>query len=433
MKAIKVFKNAYLIDGTGRPPVKNASVIVDGSTIKAAGKGLEIPASAEVIDVGGETLMPGMIDSHCHLYSVDDPTELNYPSYASLILSLLKATPSMLTLYAAKNAKKMLESGFTGARDLAGFTNWDNLEIVALRKAQELGIMLGPRIVAAGWIAPTGGSGALPDIAGNLKSSWMLKLWSPDSPNPAADGVLEVKKRVRHLALKGLDQIKTVASGEVHYSQEELDAITNEAHAAGKKVAVHATDNQSIKRALKAGADTIEHCSSPDDEAIKMLKQRRAIAVPTLSVRDKGLEYVEEWLGESAARARKKERERMAAHDKECFKKMVEAGVRIACGTDTYTILCRCHGENASELELMVRYGMTEMQAIVAATKTASEALGLEDKIGTIEKGKTADLIVVRGDPLKDIKLLQKKENIRIVMQDGNIIINREARRQNDN
>lgn len=431
MTDIIVFKNAFLIDGNGKDPKENATVVIKGNNIIDVGGGTDanIPNGAKIIDVAGKTLMPGMIDAHVHLTAVDDPTDINYRSFTGRIFSLLKTPSSLLVLYAAHNAKKMLDAGFTTIRDLlGGFTSWDATELISLRKAIELDLVPGPRIVVGGWVGATHGHGTIPFM--EAAGSEMLNL-----DYPYADGEVEIRKRIRKLVRDGCDQLKTaisgsgfvgVESGPLLYTYNEMKAFCEEAHAAGKKAAVHAYPAKAVKIALEAGADTIEHGAYLDDETIQLFIEKNAILIPTLSV-------LTEFKGEDVSKYKEKMGLnvdwRLATEKKnlviENFKKAYKAGVKIAMGTDIYFILMDYQGENAQELEVMVKYGMTPMDAIVASTKTAAEACGLEKEIGTIEEGKLADLIIVDGNPLKDIKILQDKKKILMVIKNGKIEVNR--------
>lgn len=400
--SIIVIRGGTLIDGTGSVPIKNAVIVIDGSRIKALGEegDIDIPSDAKVIDAYKKTVMPGMIDAHVHLEGVFDPNEPN------MFLATLKTPPTLLVLWAAKHAKETLEAGFTTVRNMGG------PEGVSLREAIKLGLVLGPRIVTAGWVTATGGHYDY-QITGFILG---LRV-------DTADDVSGVRKLTRERIREGVDFIKTCASDSpiadghypswTQYTKEELKTIVDEAHAVGKKVAAHAEGTEGIKNAIEAGIDTIEHGTLLDDEAIQMMLERNTILVPTLGVFsaliEAGLAQLEP----------QKVKEVMKAHVKG-FKKAYKAGVRIAMGTDTWRELKP--GENARELKLMVKHGMTEKDALVACTKTGSEALGLENTLGTIEKGKIADILIVEGNPLKDIKVLQDKKNIQMIMKNGVII-----------
>jgi imidazolonepropionase-like amidohydrolase len=414
----KVVKGGNLIDGTGRSPIENSVIVIEGSRIIEVGKegDVRIPSDAQVIDAAGKTVMPGLMDIHVHLGNVEGA------SSPETFLSLFKASPFLLLLYAVKHAREMLEAGFTAARDLgmnkvmSAEPIWAARPMVALRKAIEQKLIPGPRIAVAGPFCMS---------AGHFD---MLPSCYEDLRNPP-NGVWEVRKRVRELARENVDLIKIASGGGVagegeelwwrNYTVEELKAIVDEAHALGKKVAAHAYTANTVKNALDAGVDEIEHGSFLDDETIKILVEKGTYLVPTLTTFH-ATEKAEHMI------RKKEEIKKMVAAN---FIKAYKAGVRIAVGTDIYLQEHPdpIHGDNAYELELMVKYGMPEMEAIMAATKNTAEALGWEHKLGTIEKEKLADMLIIDGDPLKDIKILQNKQKILKVMKDGKIEVNREA------
>ncbi len=414
----KAIIGGTLIDGTGKAPIENSVILIEGSTITSVVKEAEVQISSDtqIINATGRTVMPGLMDVHVHLGNVEGA------SSPETLLNLFKASPFLLLLYAVKHAREMLEAGFTTARDL-GMNNfmsadplWAAKPMVALRNAIEQRLVLGPRLVVAGPFCMSAGHfDMLPSRYENLRSP--------------PDGVWEVRKRVRELARENVDLIKIASGGGVagegeeiwwrNYTIEELKAIVDEAHALGKRVATHAYTADTVKNALEAGVDDVEHGSFLDDEAIKMFIEKKTYLVPTLTTF-----HVSE---KSEHMRRKKEEVRKAVAAN--FTKAYKAGIRIAVGTDIFLQEHPdpVHGDNAYELELMVRYGMSEMEAIMAATKNTSEVLGLENKLGTIEKGKLADIIIIEGDPLKDIKVLRDKKNIRKVMKGGKIEVDREA------
>jgi len=412
----KAIKCGILIDGTGKAPMRNSVVLIEGSRITAVGEEgeVQIPSDAVIIDASGKTVMPGLMDMHVHLGIVEGA------SGPETLLNLFKASPFLLLLYAAKHAREMLEAGFTTVRDL-GMANvmsadvmWAAKPMVTLRKAIEQELLPGPRIVVAGPFCMSAGHF---DMSASRYENFR---------NPP-DGVWEVRKRVRELAREHVDLIKIASGGGTagegeeiwwrNYTIDELKAIVDEAHALGKKVASHAYTADTVKNALRAGVDTIEHGSFLDDEAIEMLIEQNAFLVPTLTTY-----HITE---KSEYMRRKKEEVKKGVAEN--FKKAHKAGVKIAAGTDIYLQEHPdpIYGDNAYELELMVRYGMSEMESIMAATKNAAEALGREDELGTIEKGKLADIIIVDGDPLEDIRILQNKENILKVIKDGKIEVDR--------
>jgi len=409
-----VLKGGKLIDGTGNPPLKDAVVIFENSRIKAVGgEDTKIPSDAEVIDCSDKTIMPGLIDAHVHLAAIRSPeAQRNWP------LARVKTTTPLITLHAACNARRMLESGFTSCRDMAGPCSSDrNLEILALREAINLGIMAGPRLVVSGWVVRTGDE---PDL-------WLL-LTIPRMPeyvdipvSRPVDGIQQIRKRIREQIKWGCDVIKIECSPRI--TTEELNAMSDEAHLWGKRFAVHAITAEETKKAIHANADTIEHGTILDDEAIEMMIKRGVFLVTTMTVySEKSQErYKAMGVGQSFIESLKVEGEAYA----KSVRKAHEAGVKIVGGTDCSRNLL--HGDNAIELELMVECGMSEMEAIVASTKTAAEAIGLNET-GTLENGKLADIIVVDGDPLKDIKILQDRKKILVVIKDGNIQLRRDMR-----
>ncbi len=404
--SIITIKARKLIDGTGGKPLEQAVVTIKDGVIFSVGReeSTKIPSDANVLDASEQTLMPGLIDTHVHLFWVD--TE-EFDIYVGTI----KSPPSLIALYAYKNALKCLKAGFTTLRDL-GSANFQNCEASSLGKAIELGHLDGPRILAAGWVGST---------AGHLDMApYMLNLYKrPET----ADGVEAVRKLTRKLLREGVDLIKISSTGGVgdlvggagwsNYTLEEVEDIVNEAHSVGKKVATHAHGGEGLRDAILGGVDTVEHGRFLDDEIIRMMIERDVILVPTLSAyygwrTDATYEGTDDLLKRSIT----------------SFRKAHEAGVKIATGTDSGPPPIR-HGNNAFEIELLVRHGMSEMEAIVASTKTAAEALGLERQIGTVEKGKVADLIIVKTDPLEDIKVLRDVRNIDKVIVKGRILVDR--------
>lgn len=250
------------------------------------------------------------------------------------------------------------------------------------------------------------------------------------APNVTADGPWELRRMVREQLRDGADFIKTCASGGggtdhqdargiLNMTEEELGAIVDEAHMLGKRVATHAWTPESQKRAMRAGTDTLEHCVRTDDEAIEMMLKTGTPIVPTLAVRtDHALNLVEK-AGASAFVM-----ENYRRHQRSCFetfRKVHQAGVRIAAGTDLN--VQPNMGENAIELEMYVELGMTPMEAITTATRNAAEAVGLERQIGTVEVGKVADLLAIRGNPAASISILRERANIELVMRDGTVLV----------
>lgn len=411
---VVAFVGGRLIDGTGRTPIEKSAVLIEGPKIVGVGKrgSIQIPPDAKVIDVSGKTVMPGLIDCHVHLAGISTDEKIN------MQLWNLKTPPALKLLHAVVNAQKALDSGITTLRNMARDENE-----VSLRDAFDQGVMVGPRIVTtAGGVGMTASHGDMftPPII-------------PRRPGDTADGPDECRKAVRERVRWGADFIKISTTGGVmsegdeswwrNYSLSEIEAITDEAHALGRKVAAHAQGTEGIKNAIRGGIDTIEHGCYLDGEAIQMMVDRGTILVPTLAIVYEIVTRGEE-LGIPEYGMRKAKLV-FEAHV-ESVKNAYKGGVRIATGTDTSGRVVR-FGNHAVELELLCKCGMSPMEAIVAATKTASEALGRQDKYGTLETGKLADMLVVDGNPLKDVRVLQDKDRVGMVMKNGEVVVNRAA------
>jgi imidazolonepropionase-like amidohydrolase len=248
-----------------------------------------------------------------------------------------------------------------------------------------------------------------------------------------ADGPWAVRRLVRAEIRLGVDLFKTSASGGAaghkeelwwrNYTAEELAALVDEAHAVGKRVAVHSHTAEATKRALRAGVDTIEHGTELDEECLALFLETGAFMVPTVSIRSERARA-----GRAAGRAPAevvRKYVRVAEIGDQWFRRAAEAGVRMAMGTDTYRSLRDYWGQNAYELQLMVERGLSAAQALLTATRNAAEALGAGDRLGTLEPGKAADLLVVDGEPDRDVRILQEPARIRVVMREGRIVVDR--------
>jgi len=389
-----ILRDAQIIDGCGDSQARGF-VVVEKNQIVEVGKG---PGPSkknghEVIDLDGRCVLPGMIDCHVHL-CIDGS--------ADPMQSFQKDSAAMITLKAARNAHRSLLAGVTTVRDLGSMNGISG----SLRDAINLGVIAGPRVLTTNQaVCITGGQG------------WQF--------SRQADGADDVRQAVREQIRAGADAIKMMATGGVitqgvepgspQFTLEELKAGAEEAHKAGRKIAAHAQGNDGIKDSLRAGFDTIEHGIFLDDEAISLFLKKKATLVPTLSAPFNIMEK-----GEKSGIPSfiiEKTRKVKDAHV-ESVKKAYKAGITIASGADSGTPF-NLHGENLKELELLVGIGLSPMEAIVSATRVASETLGLGSRLGTIEPGKLADLIVVEGDPTKDIAVLQRNEKIVLVMKDG--------------
>ena len=406
-----------LWDGTGGAVRRGVALAIRGGRVDRVAPVADCAGwTGPRLHVDGATVMPGLMDLHVHLVSVVDPDEPN------AIWAEVGARTQLLTLHAAKNARLMLEAGFTTVRDLAGPINPLNLEVLALRRAIAIGLVPGPRIFAAGWVGQTGGHSDLP-----LPDAW------PRDESVYADGPWAVRRLVRAEIRLGVDLFKTSASGGAaghkeelwwrNYTAEELAALVDEAHAVGKRVAVHSHTAEATKRALRAGVDTIEHGTELDEECLALFQETGAFMVPTISIRSERART-----GRAAGRAPAevvRKYEHVAATGDKWFRRGCEAGVRMALGTDTYRSLRDYWGKNAYELELMVERGMSPAEALLAGTRNAAAAIGAGDRLGTLEPGKLADLLVVEGEPDRDVRVLQDPARLLLVMKDGQIVVDR--------
>jgi len=388
--------------------VRGAStIIVDGGRIVAVRDGHLAPgqAGASVIDLKDKTVLPGLIDSHVHLAS-DRGGEAN-------LLSLLREEPQMNALEAQMNGMKTLRAGFTTVRNLG-----DDGATLALREAVKRGWVQGPRIVdAASSISTTGGH---MDGRGGLNDDLVAHLPQPEN---LCDGVDSCRKVVRRQIDRGADVIKFATTGGVNSGtglatrmvEDEARALVETAHAYGRKVAVHAHGADGIKLALRVGADSIEHGTVMDDEILRLMKQKGTYYVPTLSTVNGYLERLAANPDAYAPDVRKQIDWRIGITG-QSLRKAVPAGIKIAFGTDAGVSK---HGRNADEFELMLKYGMTPVEALKAATVNAADLLGLSSEIGSIEPGKSADIIAVAGDPLTDVTILK---TIAFVMARGKVV-----------
>ena len=410
---------ARLIDGTGSAPVDDTTLIVRSGRVAHVGpaRSIDIPTDLSAIDATGLTAIPGLIDCHIHLCSLREPGNIN------LMLTMVTTPPPMIALAGLNNANICLEAGFTTLRDVGGLFNRDNVEMISVRRAIEMEIADGPRLVVGGVMVQT---------ASHLELSGLGRLtpWV-NTGEDTADGPWEVRKRVRKLIGLDVDFIKVFASGWggvvervwwPNYTPEELAAICDEAHRYGKRVAAHVTTPTTNLNAIIAGCDTLEHLVDIDEEGLALMAERGVFAVPTLSL------YSERALARRAqfdSADSVDQIRRTGDIAAETFRRMLDAGVKVATGTDTFrTVL---YGENAEEIELMVRYGMSEMDALVATTKHAADALGLADDLGTLTVGKYADLVLVDGDPLADVSILQDRARLLVVMKEGRVMVDRRS------
>jgi len=402
---VTAIKAARLFDGRSDATVANPVILVQGSRILAIGAGVAIPAGATVIDLGDATLLPGFIDSHTHL------TGEGGDNYVQDFFEGLRRPATLQVFYGALYARRTLEAGFTTVRDVGSENDLD----VGLRDAIAAGLTPGPRMLVARYAL--GATGGHCDNTGFPPKTF--------GPEPGLEkGILhgadEGRQAVRLDIKYGSDVIKMCASGGVlslgddvsapQLTDEELVAIIDEAHRLKRKTAAHAHGDLAARAAVKAGIDSIEHGSFLTDETLTLMKSKGTFLVPTCMAGQWTGGKLERFPPEVAAKAKAA----LAAHD-EMFRRAVKLGVRIAFGTDSAV---SPHGQNAKEFALMVDRGMTPAQALRTAGPAAAELLGLADRIGTLEKGKEADVVAVPGDPLRDVR---STERVVFVMKGGRV------------
>lgn len=402
---------ATLIDGTGAAPQAGMTVVVEGRTIAAVAPDHQatVPPDCARYDLTGKTLLPGLIDGHVHLLAYAGSGHQDVHLWN--VLTFIEEQ----TLHAAANARRALLAGVTTVRDMAG-----SRPEIAVKHAVDGFIIDGARVVASGFVGMTAGHGDM-----FCPAAIDRRLWQP------ADGPDECRKLIRRYVRDGVDLIKLCTSGGVlsigdksewrNYTTAETLAIVDEAHALGKRVAAHAHTRAGIRQALEAGVDTLEHGSSLDDELIELLLERGTRLCPTLAI----TEYL---LTQGAARgvpaASLDKARALRVGQLEGLRKAHRAGVPIFMGTDSCNTFA--FGAHAWELELLhTHLGLSPMEALVAATASAAEALGLGEQTGAIAPGRWADLLVVDGDPLADLRVLQQPERLLGVFRDGRLLVDR--------
>lgn len=400
----KVLKSARLFDGVKM--VSPGLLVVSGNKIFAVGANASIPTDADILDFGDATLSPGFIDAHTHLsgeYTTD---------YRQSMIDGMRRSTAEQALRAVENTRKTLMIGFTTTRDVGSREFID----VGLRNAIAAGKIPGPRMLVA--VHALGATGGHCDEQGGFRFGMFGRETGPE------DGVInspeEARRAVRLNVKYGADVIKTCATGGVlsltdevdtpQLTQEELNALVDEAHALRKKAAAHAHGATGAKRAIRAGIDSIEHGTFLDDEALDLMKARGTFLVPTLMATQGGRELLGKGAYPPAIEA--KMTAAIAAIDA-TLKRAITKGVRIGLGTDAGVYP---HGRNAEEFGQMVARGISPLDALKAGTSADAELLGISDRLGTLAPGKIADVVAMPGDPIQNIR---QTEKVFFVMKDG--------------
>ena len=406
----RVLTGATLIDGTGAIPVSDAALVIDGERIIAAGPrtGLTWPPDADVVDVSGRTVIPGLIDAHDHMAS---------HGYALATRWGLDEPASTAHMRTARVLAETLAMGYTTVRDAGGLD-------AGFKVAIEHGLIAGPRLVLGiQIISPTGGIGDRVSPSGHE----CCAAYDPLLPRSVGNGPDEVRDVVRTIVRAGADVIKTATTGgassraghgprDAAFSLEEMQALVAESHALGRRVMCHALGGPGLRTALAAGVDSIEHGCYLDEEPELMatMAAQGTFFVPTLTV------YV--YHRESVAPHVRARAIDLHPHHLASIRRALELGVPIAAGTDAGG---HGHPKNALELRYLVEAGLTPMQALRAATQWAARCLGLERELGTLEKGRLADVVVVNGNPLDDVRVLLDPGRIELVLKGGAVCADR--------
>jgi imidazolonepropionase-like amidohydrolase len=405
-------KAARMFDGKANALAQNGVVIVKGDKIVDAGSNLPIPGDARVIDLGDATLCPGFMDAHTHL-TLDFSGDYNQRRLKELDLNVAEQA-----IIATTYARATVEAGFTTVRDLGSrFVASREFVDVALRNSINKGVVVGPRmLVATKGIGATGGHF---DPTNGFRDFLFGR--EPDYTDGIADGPDEIRKAVRFEVKNGADVIKAAVSGGVLSLADEVDtpqltpaemaALVDESHRLRKKVAVHCHGDEAAREAIEAGVDSIEHGSFMKPETLRMMKKKGTFLTPTLMASEWIMGKIDNYPPALQAKAKA-----ATAARSDMFRNAVKMGVRISFGTDAAVFP---HGQNAKEFKLMVDLGMNPIDALKSATATDAELLGISQKVGTLEKGKLADVIAMPGDPTVDITAT---ERVSFVMKEGKII-----------
>jgi imidazolonepropionase-like amidohydrolase len=399
---VVVIRAGRLVDVVAGKVLADQTIVINGERIAAVGPSasVTVPAGARSIDLRDATVLPGLVDAHTHL--TGDP---NLHGYQSLGVSDIRAA-----LYGVHAARVTVEAGFTTVRNVGAGGFGD----VALRDAIDAGELVGPRMRVSGYAL---------GIQGGHCDNNLLPHDFHYAEAGVADGPWAARAKVRQMAKYGADTIKICASGGVlskgdepgaqQYTLEEMQAIVEEAHKLGRKVAAHAHGASSIRDAILAGVDSVEHASLIDDEGIKLAREKGTYLVMDIYNDDFILQEGEKagMLPESIAKEKV-----IGQLQRDNFRKAFTGGAKMAFGTDAGVYP---HGDNARQFAYMTKYGMTPMQAIQAATINAADLLGWKDRVGSVSAGKFADIIAVKGDPSENASELTK---VTFVMKGGEVI-----------
>lgn len=409
---------ARMLDVKSGNVITDAVVLIENNRINAVGSKLSIPKDAEVIDLGGATLLPGLIDSHTHLLqNYDGKVGSDEPN---MILTVTQMSTAKRALLGAKMGREDLEAGITTVRDLGNSgVNGD----IALRDAIVAGWVVGPRmIVSTRALSASGGQfgGLQPETQKIIDQEYVV-----------VNGVEEARRAVRQAIYDGANCIKVIVNTDLRVlSLEEMKAIVEEAHRVRRKVAAHATDDMSVRIAAEAGVDSVEHAYSVSDEVLKIMAEKKIYLVPTDGPVESYLDVFVRPRNPTPEQLKQQEEsiKRLVEGSRDRLRRAIKAGVPIAAGSDMYYMV-QGKTRGQASLTMLRAYseaGMAPLEIIRAATINAATLLGAEPVLGSLEASKLADIVAVEGDPLKDITEL---ERVRFVMKGGKIVKNEIGKR----